>query len=361
VSIVATTTVLATAAGAAPPEVTCGSLLTVDTRLTQDLTCTGPGLRLAPDVTLDLRGHALTGTAGATGVEVASAGAATVRNGSLVGWGTGIATYDFFHDEFPADTSGPLTVNKVQLRDGGVGLDVSGDSGTGAGWKPTAVTRSTFTRLSGALVNSWFNTSVTVDRSTFVDNRVAARTSNGVIDISHSDFLRNGTAIFIYEGNTHVDDSRFTDNGSAVRLGGVGSATVTNSRLVGGDVALDAAGPVWFSLSGNRFSASTVAVRVRDGASAFVTANTFYGNGTGLQLLGQPSDLSRVIDNRFVLNGDGIYVDPGDPLIELGGNDVRRSSGWGIYAPGVTDLGGNTAVRNGNSPQCVGVVCAPVS
>ena len=25
--------------------------------------------------------------------------------------------------------------------------------------------------------------------------------------------------------------------------------------------------------------------------------------------------------------------------------------------PGVTDLGGNTAKGNGNTPQCVGVVC----
>ena len=43
--------------------------------------------------------------------------------------------------------------------------------------------------------------------------------------------------------------------------------------------------------------------------------------------------------------------------MSIGGNDARNNTGWGIYAPGATDLGGNTAAHNGNQPQCVGVVC----
>ncbi|MBO9555960.1 hypothetical protein [Cellulomonas sp.] len=64
-------------------------------------------------------------------------------------------------------------------------------------------------------------------------------------------------------------------------------------------------------------------------------------------------------DNRFRFNGDGILSDAG-ALLQLGGNAVKRSTGWGIHAPGATDLGGNTARNNGNTPQCVGVVCPTI-
>ena len=43
--------------------------------------------------------------------------------------------------------------------------------------------------------------------------------------------------------------------------------------------------------------------------------------------------------------------------MSIGGNSARNNTGWGINAPGATDLGGNTARHNGNEPQCVGVVC----
>lgn len=62
--------------------------------------------------------------------------------------------------------------------------------------------------------------------------------------------------------------------------------------------------------------------------------------------------------NTFRLNGDGLLLDPADPLISIGGNTARHNTGWGINAPGAIDLGGNTATHNGNEPECVGVVCS---
>ncbi len=43
--------------------------------------------------------------------------------------------------------------------------------------------------------------------------------------------------------------------------------------------------------------------------------------------------------------------------ISVGTNLAIHNSGWGIRVPNATDLGGNHAHHNGNSPQCVGVVC----
>jgi len=59
--------------------------------------------------------------------------------------------------------------------------------------------------------------------------------------------------------------------------------------------------------------------------------------------------------NRFLRNRDGIYVTDGG--VSLGSNRAIANKRYGIYAPGVVDLGGNRARRNGHSPQCVGVVC----
>ena len=61
------------------------------------------------------------------------------------------------------------------------------------------------------------------------------------------------------------------------------------------------------------------------------------------------------------VNGEGIVLQPAPSpqYNQVGGNDVRRSTGWGVCAPGALDLGGNVARNNGSEPQCVGVVCSP--
>ena len=59
--------------------------------------------------------------------------------------------------------------------------------------------------------------------------------------------------------------------------------------------------------------------------------------------------------NSFTHNGSGIFIEDGG--ISLQNNIAKNNTEWGIYAPHSIELGGNRASGNGNSPQCVGVVC----
>ena len=45
-------------------------------------------------------------------------------------------------------------------------------------------------------------------------------------------------------------------------------------------------------------------------------------------------------------------------MVTLTRNTAIFNRGYGIYAPGATDGGGNRAFGNGKQPQCTGVVCA---
>ena len=68
------------------------------------------------------------------------------------------------------------------------------------------------------------------------------------------------------------------------------------------------------------------------------------------------ADGSRAVGNVLTKNaGTGITTDlPGLPV---GDNTATKNGGYGIYAPGAVDLGGNIAFGN-TLGQCVGVVCA---
>ena len=78
---------------------------------------------------------------------------------------------------------------------------------------------------------------------------------------------------------------------------------------------------------------------------------TWYPEQTPLTAAG-----SRAVGNLFVKNsGSGIQTDL--PGLEVGGNTAKNNGGYGIYAPGAIDLGGNVAFGN-TLGQCVGVVCA---
>ncbi|MGY4642825.1 right-handed parallel beta-helix repeat-containing protein [Cellulomonas sp. URHB0016] len=332
-------------------EPTCGTTVTVDSTLRHDLECTGDGLTLGPGVTLDLGGHTVTGSGRGTGVSVASAGTVSVVNGTLAGWGTGISTFVSDEDQL----AGPLTVERVTVRNSRWGLDASGQSGTGAYAKPTTVARSTFADNDAGVVAGWFG-SPTITRTTFTDNRVGLWVSSATAHVGRSDLLRNGVGIRVYESSVVVDDrTTFMDNDRGLTVGGVGSTTVDDSRFRGGDVAATVLSGR-LSMTGNVLTGSGTGVLVAGGAGTF-DDNTFRGNGVGFHHVQSSEGPTTLRGNVFRLNGDGIVVENGDPSVRLGQNTARRNTGWGIDAPGVTDLGGNTARRNGNEPQCVGVVC----
>jgi hypothetical protein len=80
--------------GVAHADVACGQPVTEDAVLDRDLVCLGDGVELTTaDVTLDLGGHTIRGAGGGTGIRVrpcGQAGALTVQNGAVHGFGVGV-------------------------------------------------------------------------------------------------------------------------------------------------------------------------------------------------------------------------------------------------------------------------------
>ena len=150
-------------------------------------------------------------------------------------------------------------------------------------------------------------------------------------------------------------------NGTAVQAN---QARMTADRLTvrGNSVGIDALsrGEVGTQLtvSASTFRDNGTAVRVDARTTVDLRGSTFERNGTGYTATaGTPDGYAALLEgNTFSRNGDGIRAEvPGTSLRQ---NTATRNTGWGIYAPGAVDLGGNVARRNGRSPQCVGVVCS---
>lgn len=343
-----------------PPRIACGTTLTTSAVLRHDLTCKGDGLRLAAGVSLDLHGHTLRGSGAGVGVLVAPDGTSGIRNGTLTGWGAAVDIAEVPDEDYPDGEypgAGPLVVDKVRFHANVSGLEVSGQSGTGRYAKPTTVTRSTFTgHTREAIGGGWF-ARVTVDGSTFTENRLVVH-SGGEAAFTRSRFERNDLAIAANEASVRVTDSTFVNNPRAIRTFSMASAIVDGSTFTGSDVALDGGGS-WVDVKYSTFANNARAVVIGELGAAVV--------GNKLRHNGEAIGTSSTVDGWFgpsvvegnVLRGNGqgivLVVLPG--AVSVGRNDVRGSTGWGIHVPGAVDLGGNTASGNGSSPQCVGVVC----
>lgn len=355
-ALVGATTVIASPAHAAP--LTCGATVTVSTNLTTDLTCpasSAPALTLGAGVTLDLRGHTIAGPGTGRGIALPPYGDAAVRNGTLTGWGAGI----YFLLPLEEPRSGTRTIDRVSFSDSDIGADISGDGPYRSG-EHTIVTRSRFDRLRVGLETLWAGDTSVMD-STFTDTRVAVAVDTSTVAVATSRFTRGTWAIYATEGVVTVTDSTFVDN--EVGVGGqlsISSVTVDSSTFRDNDVGVDGA---WRqSLTNSLFVGNTTAIELRSDTFGDVTGNAFRRNGTAVQ--GSPPSPDNfgiplvVTDNVLRHNGDALVFEGADENTQLGDNTAVRNTGWGIYAPGATDLGGNTAHHNGNEPQCVGVVCS---
>lgn len=183
--------------------------------------------------------------------------------------------------------------------------------------------------------------------------------------VRRSRFVRNARAVVGTEADVTVEDSTFEDstfedNARAVVGYSSGRTTVRGSRFVGSDVAVDSSAHHTV-VESSTFRANERAVVLGEVGES-VTGSTLRDNGEAISL--DPDSwcdclgATEIRDNVLRRNGQGIVLDGDLFQVGVGGNDVRGSTGWGIYAPGATDLGGNRAGGNGSDPQCVGVVCA---
>ncbi|WNB85132.1 NosD domain-containing protein [Cellulomonas sp. ATA003] len=335
------------AAPAAQAVAGCGDVVDGEAYLAADLTCEADvGLTLRDGADLDLRGHALVGRG--SGDAVRYQGDATVRNGTVTGWGTGLAPGVV--DELER----PLTVQVRSVRFVENGTGVVAASGFFGQPAQVDVVASRFERNRTGLSGN-FGSGFDVRGSRFVENGEAASVITAGITVTGSQFDGNGLALSCDESGCLLEGNVLRDNALGVRAWVFG-ADLTRNVVTGGDVGFEAVG-AWggSTLRGNVFRDVGTAVRLSS-ATATLVDNVFTGNGVGFTAEGDDPFFTAALEgNRFVRNGDGI-VGVGVPTT-LQGNVAVANRGWGIHAPGATDLGGNVARANGTDPQCVGVAC----
>ena len=360
---------LASSAVGAPTPVTCGSTLTVDTTLTKNLTCpSGDGLILAEGVRLDLGGHKLSGSGGSSvGVTLDPLGRNDVRNGIISNWGYGISQ-EGDNSTDPATTVtgitrvalnragiftyfGGLRIDKVVALDSPIVSEIN---------SKYEIINSVLTRSS--IVGFYYGV-ITIDRSVLVASTVTF-SANMMGSIKRSTLDGLGTSSLGSCSSSLLDITQNTiRNYQQPITGDECQLTLADNRISGmqkGAVTLSSflvPGPGPIVVRGNTFTKNKVGLKVaRDGMS--IENNTFQQNVDGI-VLEPPDDIgvtgSTITGNIFKNNtGSGIRSLPG--LAAIGNNTATNNGGYGIYAPGATDLGGNVAYRN-KLGQCVGVTC----
>lgn len=283
----------------------CGSVLTANTTLTQDLSCgSGDGLVISTSgITLDLKGHTITGAGTATpaGIRITpGVTGVTVQKGAIVGFNTGVV----------ADTTDESHITKLEVHavDQGILLAnatnalVDKNTVTGAG-------------RDGIKVDGSDNT---VTQNTVTDNTWGISVSNGGTgnEVSKNVLTGNrvdGIAVFDGAGTTLIEKNTVSGGTNGIEItGGAGATTVSKNAASGASQH-----GIWVQA---------------DTSGTLLSKNTSSGNG-----------------------GDGIHVDSTDTTITK--NTASGNTGWGIFAvSGVTDGGGNSS--SGNGSPCAGVVCS---
>jgi parallel beta-helix repeat protein len=370
----------AASAGADPTQHftgSCGDTITVDTKLTTDLTdCPNNGIVIGADnITLDLNGHVIDGD----GAEFADCPPDEACD---------IGVLDFDH-------------HGVTIKGGKVGQFTFGALVVGA----------SDSRLSGLdLSHHFFSGLLLAESSHSVVDRISA-TANGLttdqagVDIFDSHHLTlardnvfaNGdigffvsglddgrfvgnrvadhpeTGILLDHGNGNVfSHNRFSNDQDGIVVSGDGN-TVVGNWLSGPGECPEECG---FGISleggtGNVIERNTVLRFHQAGirAASFeefggppTVGNTISRNllrgATVDGLLVESTALDTLLDRNIAIGAgdDGIDVD--NAATTLTRNLAFRNGDLGIEAvPGVTDGGGNHAAANGNPAQCTNVVC----
>jgi hypothetical protein len=337
------------------PITPCGTTVATNAYLSKNLTCSGDGILIdGPSVTVDLRGHRLTGPgASSTAIGVTlgdgDADAAHVINGTITGWGRGIdvgvvnrdvlvSAVNFASSEFgvvgSVDTAFTVDRSTFQGVQDGVG-----------GLSDVTVRQSAFfgTHRTGTALDIGPDALATVDNSLITGFGTGVGCEDDSCIITNSLLLNNGTAAVagVFAGIT-ITGGLVSGNTVGLKADGLGSILVADGTL--------------FSLNGTAISLS-----FWPGSSQTVKNSQFLYNGVGVlgggdNTLAEPATVS-ITSNTFRNNGDGIRITGGTLASQIGSNVAISNTRWGIYALGsVTDLGGNRAHGNGTG-QCLGVVC----
>jgi hypothetical protein len=337
----------------------CGDTLTGDTVLGADLTCaSGDGLILSPDVTLDLGGHTLTAAGAGRGVVAASTGHNVVKNGRITGWATGVAAAPLDPNAGPPSSEGRIDVIGIRFDHDVVGVNTSAGEIGGPPATEFQIRYSSFRATTTGVLG--FTADAFVSSSVFSDNHEGLLFDSSSVSSDHLVLKRNQVGFSCTESECSLGYGLLLDNPAAIQTNFIGSFTLDHSAVSGSETAFSGAGFAFtYNLSVNAFTDNTTAMRI-DAGQGSVSKNVFTGNQTGFTSSDTSADIPLTLSgNLLVHNGDAISIDDATG-VGLRENVAAYNNGWGIRAPNATDLGGNRAGHNTNSPQCIGVVCGPV-
>jgi parallel beta-helix repeat protein len=343
-------------ASALVPRLHCGDEVVQSTTLSRDLmSCAGNGLVIgADDITLDLNGHTVDGRSGAPtgdhfGILLDGHTGVTVTGGSVTGFQVGVLVVEGRDDRLTR-------------------LDIQGSTDKAivlAGSRRNAVTNNRLHDNADAAIGLFQNS----DR-----NRV-----------SRNDLLRNGPQGIenLFSDHNVVTRNRISRTGSGVILESSDGLRITHNTVMHGVAsACDGCG-IAIQVYGDR---NVVAHnRIVDSPRYGIEVDDFqdpghspaFGNilrknrvtraGVGIALGPEAGGVvlrTRVVSNRVgQSDADGVQLTgPSTGLAStlLADNVAVSNGAYGIEAvPGVRDGGGNRAMGNRNTPQCLNVLCSP--
>jgi hypothetical protein len=351
--------------------VQCGDTLTTSTRLTHDLECPGtdvPALRVAgAGVVLDLGGHTVRRVGPpetqwwSEGIVVVSD--STVRNGTIRGFQHG-----YVLDSDAQYQPRHVWLSRLTFIDNGAAIHNRSSDAT------LTLTDSLLLRNGSGLSTEQDASRGTfeVRSSLFFDNGLALSANNHFVDVVHSTFSHNDLVAWCPDGGVTFTSSWLIRNEVVGRLtlgefgyGFCRVASFVNTVIADNGSFTPTDWPVWepfdFVLRDSWVVGNGDGPLVR-ARTVDVRDTTWWGNGGGLTLGDLPEYVppeltGTVSDNRFLHNrGDGLRVTVPNTLT-VSRNVALDNTGWGLYAPGVRDGGGNVAWGN-RAGNCLGVTCS---
>jgi parallel beta-helix repeat protein len=381
--------------GAAVPAygaaVRCGDTIKRATALRADLTgCAGDGLVVGADgITLDLRGHTISGGAQGAGVRIAGRRGVTLTRGTITGFENAVLLDDADANVIRALAVRGTAARGVQLQNGSDGnrLEDADASRTGrTGFALLDSSANTLVRLSASDnplngVAVFGGAANVVERGTFARNKTGIGVDGSDRNrVAGNDVTDSAEAGVIVTGNGNVA------TGNRVVRAGDGMLAIGDGNVIAANVVLDTIGcgtgecGIGISVesgTGNLVTANAVTRTTRMGirideyeefgltppSATVIRANVVRDAGTDGIAVGTDSarPLGAIAGTRIDANlvthaaGDGIHVLVADTA--LARNLALRNGALGIEAVGALDGGGNLARGNGNPRQCLGVAC----
>jgi parallel beta-helix repeat protein len=392
----------------APANVSCGQLITVSTRVTNDLVdCLGNGLVIgAHGIVLDLDGHTIDGTGLGVGILDNGFDNVTITNGFVQEFDFGVQLGDGTARSYVTD----LTLQLNQ--EAGIQL-IDADNGVAGN-----------TIRDNMLIDNEYGIWLSdgTQFATIRGNAISSGSADGIrVEGSHENAIDAnsvgessgaGIALVAADGNTVTDNTLTNNSGAGIAVGepllaaddnriegneitgssgpGIsvvessGNELVGNVATLGGSSAIELDQATNTLVRGNDVTGNSGGIELSDSSDNVIEANNASGsNGGGISVEGISLRNVLALNNASGNSGEGISVNDatdaangnlidrniansnsGEGIIVNGaghtvtGNTVSFNDGWGILAvSGTVDGGANEASGNAEPAQCSGVVC----